>query len=86
MDYETEELCCMSCSTVLMEPYIRCVECSSTAEGDQVFLCLHCFAKGVEFTGHQSDHPYTVIVSTVQSLYICYVWGPYKYIISYSDF
>ena len=70
MDYETEELCCMSCSTVLMEPYIRCVECS-TAD-DQVFLCLHCFAKGVEFTRHQSDHPYTVIVSTVQSLYVLF--------------
>jgi len=56
---------CESCNVPLIKPYIRCVQCSTTA----VELCLCCFSGGFEQNGHKSDHMYEVVVSLLM-LYI----------------
>ena len=61
-DYEHEEPYCCFCRAMVMEPYIICKGCMVTAEQGPVTLCLHCFAKGIEFDNHHSDHPYSIVV------------------------
>lgn len=61
MELEDREPCCFYCKTLLIEPYIQCATCEKTACYGAVTLCLHCFAKGVEFDNHQSDHSYTIV-------------------------
>ncbi|KAL4223106.1 Transcriptional adapter 2-alpha [Mactra antiquata] len=56
-----KEPCCFYCVSLLMEPYIKCATCVKTEERGAVTLCLHCFAKGVEFDQHQSDHSYSIV-------------------------
>ncbi|XP_060578203.1 transcriptional adapter 2-alpha-like [Ruditapes philippinarum] len=58
---EESEPCCFYCTSLLMEPYIQCASCEKSESKGAVTLCLHCFAKGVEFGDHQSDHPYTIV-------------------------
>lgn len=48
---------CSKCVNIVTEPYIVCCACVEV----KVILCLHCFAKGVAFGSHESDHSYTVI-------------------------
>ena len=50
---------CMSCSVLLVKPYIKCAQCSAPP----VELCLCCFSGGFEQNSHKSDHMYEVIVS-----------------------
>ncbi|KAL3856457.1 hypothetical protein ACJMK2_011213 [Sinanodonta woodiana] len=50
---------CGFCHAHLMEPYIKCCQCTQTE--DKMFICLHCFAKGVEFNGHESSHAYSIV-------------------------
>ncbi|XP_050409918.1 transcriptional adapter 2-alpha [Patella vulgata] len=53
----TGDVLCSGCSSVLIEPYIRCIQCSE----NNVQICLHCFANGVEFDNHESNHSYIMI-------------------------
>ena len=70
MDLEAnDEPVCSGCQVLVMEPYIQCNTCVlPDGEGERASICLHCFAKGVEFEGHESDHPYCVVVSVTYSL------------------
>ncbi|XP_052800808.1 transcriptional adapter 2-alpha-like [Mya arenaria] len=54
-----DEPACGGCQSLVLEPYIQCETCSKAA--GKTFVCLHCFAKGVEFDGHHSDHPYSLV-------------------------
>ncbi|XP_046854461.1 transcriptional adapter 2-alpha-like [Xenia sp. Carnegie-2017] len=47
---------CFGCKMYLTEPYIKCVECSTS-----VWICLHCFAQGYEASSHKNNHDYEVI-------------------------
>ena len=55
---EDEQLSCFGCNTCLMEPFIKCAECTSPT----VYICLQCFARGLEKEQHESYHGYEVIV------------------------
>ncbi|ESO97431.1 hypothetical protein LOTGIDRAFT_114873 [Lottia gigantea] len=59
MDEEdiTDNIFCPACSSLLTVPYIRCTECLQP----DVYICLNCFAKGVEFKSHQNNHCYSLI-------------------------
>ncbi|XP_041348019.1 transcriptional adapter 2-alpha-like [Gigantopelta aegis] len=52
-----ESLQCAVCWTDLTEPYIECIKCRPK----QVFICLHCFARGMQFDGHESNHSYVIV-------------------------
>ncbi|XP_078600403.1 transcriptional adapter 2-alpha-like isoform X2 [Branchiostoma floridae x Branchiostoma japonicum] len=49
---------CPGCSAYLMEPFIKCAQCKPP-----VLLCLQCFARGFEKSGHESDHRYEIITN-----------------------
>ncbi|XP_066272581.1 transcriptional adapter 2-alpha-like isoform X1 [Branchiostoma lanceolatum] len=49
---------CPGCSTYLMEPFIKCAQCKPP-----VLLCLQCFARGFEKSGHESDHRYEIVTN-----------------------
>ena len=67
--------CCCGCKSLLTEPFIQCASCTQADTRtdtppdtrvdtpDKVTICLHCFAKGVEFDQHKNDHSYYVVVS-----------------------
>lgn len=44
---------CANCYNELNSPYIHCVNCN-------INICSSCFAKGIDFGTHKSDHPYSV--------------------------
>ncbi|RDD38062.1 Transcriptional adapter 2-alpha [Trichoplax sp. H2] len=46
---------CGKCSNLLEEPYILCSQCNNAC------ICLQCFARGVEFGTHCSDHSYEIV-------------------------
>ena len=46
------------CGANLFEPFIRCMQCPG-----QIFVCLHCFAQGLEKETHQNNHDFEVVVS-----------------------
>ena len=50
---------CQACQTPLEAPWIRCASCHDPS----VDLCARCFCNGAEVGSHESDHPYTVVVS-----------------------
>ena len=54
---------CCFCKSTLEYPYIECKECPNDKKP---LICLHCFAKGVEFDAHKNDHGYTVKFQQVQ--------------------
>ncbi|XP_071093164.1 transcriptional adapter 2-alpha-like [Haliotis cracherodii] len=52
---EEDTACCPKCTTSLTEPFILCTQCQPN-----IHLCLHCFARGVEFGDHESNHAYAI--------------------------
>ncbi|MPC72769.1 Transcriptional adapter 2-alpha [Portunus trituberculatus] len=46
---------CRRCGAALAEPYVSCWACPGRPS-----LCLECFARGAEFPGHASSHPYSL--------------------------
>ncbi len=56
---DSDDIQCPGCSTFLSVPYIQCYECGPPS----VHICLQCFARGVEFGMHYSNHKYQVLVS-----------------------
>ncbi|XP_063224420.1 transcriptional adapter 2-alpha [Bacillus rossius redtenbacheri] len=47
---------CLTCRTVLREPYIRCAECAGG-----VGVCVECFSRGAELPPHENSHAYSVV-------------------------
>uniref|UniRef100_A0A8C7KB13 Transcriptional adapter n=1 Tax=Oncorhynchus kisutch TaxID=8019 RepID=A0A8C7KB13_ONCKI len=50
---------CRGCSSILVEPYIKCAECGPSP----FLLCLQCFTRGFEFKKHESNHKYEIMTS-----------------------
>lgn len=51
---------CSTCRYNLSEPYIKCSECLDT------LLCLQCFARGRESSGHRNNHAYIIVRDSIQ--------------------
>ncbi|XP_063855829.1 LOW QUALITY PROTEIN: transcriptional adapter 2-alpha-like [Scylla paramamosain] len=47
---------CRRCGASLPEPHVACGACPGRPA-----LCLACFARGAEFPGHASSHPYSLV-------------------------
>ena len=48
---------CLGNGCALITPYIHCMEC----DHQKVYLCLRCFARGLDIGLHRSDHCYEVV-------------------------
>ncbi|XP_068219815.1 transcriptional adapter 2-alpha [Palaemon carinicauda] len=57
---DDDQIICGHCKSLTKEPYIQCAQCQDLKDAPTT-ICVPCFAKGVEFRLHKSNHKYIII-------------------------